>query len=31
MANIPKITFNNGKTIPVLGLGTWKVNYNELI
>lgn len=21
---VPKVTFNNGKTIPVVGLGTWQ-------
>lgn len=23
---IPRATLNDGKTIPVFGLGTWKVN-----
>lgn len=28
--NIPVITFNNGQTIPVMGLGTWKSKPGEV-
>ncbi|XP_073963996.1 aldo-keto reductase 1B-like isoform X2 [Choristoneura fumiferana] len=30
MAKVPVITFNNGKTIPALGLGTWKSKPGEV-
>ncbi|CAH0730687.1 unnamed protein product, partial [Brenthis ino] len=30
MANVPKIAFNNGKTCPVIGLGTWKSKPGEV-
>lgn len=23
---IPVVKFNNGKTVPIIGLGTWKVS-----
>lgn len=26
-ARVPTIKFNNGKTVPIIGLGTWKVRF----
>ncbi|CAH0559519.1 unnamed protein product [Brassicogethes aeneus] len=30
MSQVPLITFNNGKTIPIFGLGTWKSKPGEV-
>ncbi|CAH2217509.1 jg24239 [Pararge aegeria aegeria] len=30
MANVPLVVFNNGRSCPVIGLGTWKSKPGEV-